>query len=264
MRSNQDERSTFADALTRAYLRDPCGVLPNALWKSLREIEACQTAIVGTASDPEGLEMWDRKRLLVPWRRDGTASERVRKLVRTVDLALIHDRMIGGLEVARFSSQVRHTRLAHRLPATDTTLLQEAYGIAEARIPDEAPAISSFLGACYEGLKMPPETVLSWAEHPTHDSSLWIWIKHLPSGLSTALGIAEHDAEIGEISLEWIQVHPDYRRRGLGRALVFELLSRASKIGHFATVSGFSDAPAESLYRSCGFAGNDVWWCLRR
>jgi len=78
------------------------------------------------------------------------------------------------------------------------------------------------------------------------------------------LGIAEWDQNVSKVSLEWIQVHPAYRGKGLGKAVVAELLRRASTIAAFTTVSGrIEDGHwAESLYRRCGFSGSDVWWLL--
>ncbi len=79
------------------------------------------------------------------------------------------------------------------------------------------------------------------------------------------LGIAEIDSAIQEGSLEWIQVLPAYRRMGIGKRIVQELLARLGKRATFTTVAGGVDNPTnpEALYRSCGFTGRDVWWILR-
>ncbi|MGN0628125.1 MAG: GNAT family N-acetyltransferase [Oscillospiraceae bacterium] len=91
-------------------------------------------------------------------------------------------------------------------------------------------------------------------------------IKDIEYGKTAACGIADFDREIGELVLEWIQVLPEYRRRGLGKMLVNELLCRMGNRAKFATVSGRADSPSnpEALYRKCGFAGNDVWHVLHR
>ena len=81
-----------------------------------------------------------------------------------------------------------------------------------------------------------------------------------------ATGIAELDPECNEGVLEWIQVSENYRRCGLGSYIVIELLWRMKDIAQFVTVSGQCNNPTnpESLYRKCGFTGNDVWHILRR
>lgn len=86
------------------------------------------------------------------------------------------------------------------------------------------------------------------------------------SGKIAGTGIAEFDAQMGEGILEWIQVSPECRGRGIGTYLVAELLHRIAAKAEFATVSGQVRNPSEpeKLYRKCGFTGNDVWHVLRK
>ena len=53
-----------------------------------------------------------------------------------------------------------------------------------------------------------------------------------------ALGIAEIDRNVPEGSLEWIQVLPSIKGKGLGKVLVLELLHRLKARADFTTVSG--------------------------
>ena len=103
-----------------------------------------------------------------------------------------------------------------------------------------------------------------WTTHPVFDQDLWIWIIDTQTDLPVALGIAEIDRDIAEGALEWIQVLPDYRGRGLGKALVKKLLFRLHNRAAFTTVAGEmnNQSNPEALYRSCGFAGSDLWWML--
>ncbi len=71
---------------------------------------------------------------------------------------------------------------------------------------------------------------------------------------------------VHEAVIETVEVSPDYRGRGLGRALVRELLRRIGTRAVFTTVSGIvedRDNPG-AFFRRCGFTGEDVWWWLRR
>ena len=81
-----------------------------------------------------------------------------------------------------------------------------------------------------------------------------------------ASGIAEYDENCREGILEWIQVLPEYRGKGLGKKIVSVLLNNLKKCGaDFVTVSGNLDnvsAPLQ-LYKKCGFEGDDVWYICR-
>ncbi|MFX0205782.1 MAG: GNAT family N-acetyltransferase [Candidatus Hodarchaeota archaeon] len=87
-------------------------------------------------------------------------------------------------------------------------------------------------------------------------------IKNTPAGM----GIAELDMTIPEASLEWIQVLPEYRNQGIGKAIVIELLNRYKDKVKFITVSGKvnNQTNPEELYKKCGFKGRDIWWVLSK
>ncbi|MGI6537217.1 MAG: GNAT family N-acetyltransferase [Caldicoprobacterales bacterium] len=73
--------------------------------------------------------------------------------------------------------------------------------------------------------------------------------------------MAELDKNVREGSLEWIRVIPEYRKRGLGQAIVNRLLLNMVGKADFVTVSGQVNniTNPEKLYRRCGFQGNDIW-----
>lgn len=254
----------FVRALRRAYLRDPCGVLPNALWKTLDEVDSCRVSIEGSFSDPDRLEMWDQKRLLVAWNPDGRVIGRIHELTTKVDLALIHERMVEAVDLSCFSTRTAYVRLSRRVDDLTLRRLHDDDCLMEVRMPEEAAEVSSFIASCYDEFRPSTDAVSVWTNRRVYDPRLWIWVRCGEEELPVALGIAECDRSIGELSLEWIQVAPGHRHRGLGGAVVRELLARGRSKGRFATVSGRFRSPAESLYRSCGFEGDDIWWCLRR
>lgn len=76
--------------------------------------------------------------------------------------------------------------------------------------------------------------------------------------------LCDFDKEVGEAVVEWLQVLPEYRGRGIASALVCRALTVMSGFADFATVSGECDNTTnpESVYRRCGFTGNDVWHIL--
>ena len=130
----------------------------------------------------------------------------------------------------------------------------------------EAPeAFAAHIRACY-GSSITAAEVRSFTERAVYCQDLWLAVREDATDRIVATGIGELDQDMGEGILEWIQVSEGYRRRGLGRFVVKELLWRMRDKATFATVSGQCDSPSrpEGLYRSCGFTGNDVWHVLKR
>jgi len=130
----------------------------------------------------------------------------------------------------------------------------------------ELETLAGVINACYEDLHMFCKQLVSYTKQPVYAPDLWIWACDRMSGEKMGCGLADYDAEIGELSLEWIQVLPQFRRRGVGEAIVREILRRRPAGARFATVSGKVDDKncPEALYRKCGFLGDDVWHVLRK
>ncbi len=99
-----------------------------------------------------------------------------------------------------------------------------------------------------------------------YDPSLWLMVKELGSGEAVACAIAEYDPEAREGILDWVQVLPAFHRQGIGKAMVYALLTLVKGKAAFATVSGQMNNPSnpEALYRACGFEGLDVWHVLKK
>ena len=77
--------------------------------------------------------------------------------------------------------------------------------------------------------------------------------------------IGEFDPEAGEGVVEWLQVLPEFRRRGIAAGLTARALAAMAGFADFAIVSGERENPTqpERVYRACGFQGDDVWHILR-
>ena len=100
--------------------------------------------------------------------------------------------------------------------------------------------------------------------NPCKASSLPFWKTNLIK--IVASGIAELDVEIKEGILEWIQVSPEYRGKGLGKFVVNELLWRMKDKVEFVTVSGKVDdfTNPRGLYIACGFTDEVIWHVMRK
>lgn len=97
------------------------------------------------------------------------------------------------------------------------------------------------------------------------EEDLWIAVKEREKNTIVASGIAEADVDIKEGILEWIQVSPDCRGRGLGKFVVNELLWRMKNKVDFVTVSGKIDNSTNprGLYLACGFSKEQIWHVLK-
>lgn len=117
----------------------------------------------------------------------------------------------------------------------------------------------------HENIVVREEDVLKWKQHETFRAELWICIRN-GEGKMIASGIAEYDAACREGIFEWVQVLPAHRGKGLGKKIVVALLNRLKAVGaEFVTVSGNLDNATTplSLYRSCGFTGEDIWYICK-
>ena len=115
--------------------------------------------------------------------------------------------------------------------------------------------------SCYTNESVTTEELLSYQTRSVYRPELWVAVKSASGGTVVASGIAELDSRIGEGVLEWIQVSPDHRRRGLGTFVVCELLKRMKGSASFATVSGRvnNESNPYVLYTACGFANPVIW-----
>ncbi len=93
-----------------------------------------------------------------------------------------------------------------------------------------------------------------------------LWIGAFDKNKLVGSIICDLDTEIGEGIIEWLQVLPEYRGRGIAPALVCKALNIMKTNARFCTVSGECDniTNPESVYRKCGFIGNDIWHILTK
>ncbi|MBO6061747.1 MAG: GNAT family N-acetyltransferase [Clostridia bacterium] len=133
-------------------------------------------------------------------------------------------------------------------------------------VPLGFSGFAEHIASCYEREGVSKEELSSYASRPVYAPELWLAVAEQNTGLIAATGIAELDPRIGEGALEWIQVSPAYRRRGLGAYLVCELLRRMRRSASFATVSGRLLSPSRplELYLSCGFTRPVIWQVVTR
>ena len=271
---------TFRDALLSAYYEEPCRVLPNAIWKTLTEVDNFETSFEVEDGVVMRLEMWfasvtksklhprrhkDAEGLHLYWHRYRCPPNIPKDYISRLKFVLIHQDYLGAISIERFATRKTYFRIMHRNRAIPAVELPSGFRIVNVNIDTEADAVAELIGKCYDNLHPCAESVRSWTNHPVFERNLWLWVIDERKDIPVGLGIAEIDLTIPEASLEYIQVLPEYRRMGLGACIVLELLTRLHGRVEFTTVSGDVEnrTNPESLYRRCGFYGEDVWWLLR-
>ncbi len=93
-----------------------------------------------------------------------------------------------------------------------------------------------------------------------------LWIGAFDNNKLVVSIICDLDTEIGEGIIEWLQVLPEYRGKEIAPTLVCKALNIMKPNADFATVSGEYNniTNPESVYRKCGFVGNDIWHILTK
>lgn len=248
------------------YRAHPCRTLPNAYWKTARHAAALQLERAwDEAQNLTSLAIWKSDHLLAFWCANPEQHSLPEGQMAAASLALVHAEGLLAFSGQTFKRREAYFRIIHKGAPQDYNC-PPGFALAAVNPAAESKSVAMLIQACYPQMQMDADTISSWTTHPVYEPSLWIWAVDLAQQVPVGLGIAELDAEVSEASLEWIQVLPTYRGRGLGKAIVAELLRRVAGRAAFTTVSGQVDnrTRPEQVYRQCGFTGSDVWWLLTR
>ena len=152
--------------------------------------------------------------------------------------------------------------MIHRLKNIEKPTLDNRYCMLHCGVSEYAKHITT----CYSDVVISPEELMDYQTHTVYDPDLWIAVTERGCDEIIASGIAELDTDIKEGILEWIQVSPEYRGKGLGKFVVRELLWRMKDKVEFVTVSGKVDNPTKprDLYLACGFSDEGIWHVMRK
>lgn len=155
-------------------------------------------------------------------------------------------------------------RLYHALADIQTIML-DGISIVTAK-QDDIPLLVDVINQSYSDLSVTFEQLNGYSQTEVFFPELWILAVDNATSCVIGCGIADFDKEVHEGILEWIQVMPAYRGKGIGQLIVNELLKRMRRFADFATVSGKVNNPTspEMLYRKCGFVGKDIWHILTK
>ncbi|SFH80731.1 Acetyltransferase (GNAT) family protein [Lachnospiraceae bacterium NLAE-zl-G231] len=179
------------------------------------------------------------------------------------NMRIVHDSNFFPELLNEYTDE-RYFRLYHNLKDVENTCPEAIELITASQ--NETDNIVSIINNSYYDIHVDSAQMESYMQTPVYCKELWLLAVEKRTGKYIGSGIADYDPEIKELILEWIQVLPPYRGKGIGQALVNELLLRMKNTAGFATVSGKVDNPTnpEALYRRCGFTGDDIWHILQR
>lgn len=263
----------FKEALIEAYLKNPCQVLANPLWKTLQKTDDFETAVGRNSEGYNRLEAWDENSIYVYWRKEGRQPGiLIRRRLETCALALIHQDFLDPATVAGFNTlRTGYYRLSHDLQSLPEESLPEGFSLVPVKMDGAmVDTVAAFIAQHSDSGDDSLAVVQGWVDAPVFASKLWLWVMDAANNQPVGLAVAALDPTYREAVIEWVQVHPDFRKRGLGKALVTALLRRIQAEGSadFVTASGEvtveeRDEPGQ-FFRHCGFTGTDVWWLLSR
>ncbi len=178
------------------------------------------------------------------------------------NMKIIHHRSFTS-DLLNYYNEKCYFRLKHDLINICSPELINGYTF-ELITDNQFPALAELINLSYRslGLEVDVNQIISWTKTEVYQSNLWISIYHGNRMVGSI--IADFDSIAKEATIEWLQVLPKYRHKGLATMAVNEFLNRIKDKADFATVYGELDNQTnpEIVYRRCGFTGNDVWHVL--
>lgn len=177
-------------------------------------------------------------------------------IVLPEDMKILHHRDYTPIEGYRDDV---YFRLKHDLKQIESSSADVKLRRIEEKDWDTVVGI---IHRCYPRICFHAESLGAMMKTKVYSPELWLMAEL--QGQPVGCILADLDREAGEGILEWVQVLPEYRGRGVGKTMVLEVLRRMD--ADFATVSGqvANVTAPEKLYRACGFYGNDLWHILKR
>lgn len=178
------------------------------------------------------------------------------------NMKIVHDSEFDSGLLDKYLDK-KYFRLKHNLQGIPDTNIP---GIRFDVIPqDKTDELADMINRSYthSGILVTAEYIKGLTATPVYCPELWI--SAVLEGKMVGSILCDFDKEVGEAVIEWFQVLPEYRGRGIASALTCKALKKMSGFANFATVSGECDniTNPEKVYRRCGFQGNDIWHILK-
>ena len=195
--------------------------------------------------------MYKKKGYYIYWNCKKGSPVPSKSILELVNLILVIEKYEPVFSKKLFPIRIPYFRLIHNLKSSPSHNLPIGFEFKDVNISTEIILVINLLSQCYPGSEFSEEYVLKWTDHPTFDQIGWFWVIESIKELPVALCITEFDSNIKEASIEWVQVLPEYRGKGIAKARVTESIKRYKSRAEFLTVSGETNNPTnpEILYR---------------
>ena len=179
------------------------------------------------------------------------------------NIKIIHDNIFDEKLLCKYSDK-KFFRLLHSLNEIPSFNVSDI--TFKTIKPDESEILAKMINLCYTHSEINVSADYIKGLTKTKVYCPETWIGAYKDGTLAGSVICDFDSETGEAVIEWLQVLPIYRNRGIASALVCNALKIMKNFADFATVSGECDniTNPEKVYRRCGFSGNDVWHIMSK
>jgi len=133
----------FREALTSVYLRTPCEVLPNPLWKTTSQIDQHQSSFQAEGETVTELCLWNEKRLLLYWKPGYQQMEYAH--FGTPELALVHQDCLAQFPSRQYSQKTAYFRYLHSMDDLPNPIPHPDFDLVEADPHLQAPQVARLI-----------------------------------------------------------------------------------------------------------------------
>ncbi len=177
-------------------------------------------------------------------------------------MKILHDNEFF-VDILQEYTDTEYFRLKHNLTYINKTVLEPEFNITSIKETQFTQLVELINNSyAHLGIKVDLDQIIDWTNTEVYAPDLWTAI--FTNDIMVGAIIIDYDKVTKEAIIEWMQVLPEFRRSGLASLLINNSLKCLRGKADFVTVSGMinNKTNPETLYRKCGFTGDDLWHIL--